>query len=183
MDLKSFGTALANIGLPLLGAAIPLPGGAALGTMLAHMITGDAAAAPEDILKNLSSSADMLNKAKEMEYQHQETILKIQVDAEQARIAAEQAQVAAVNSTLQADARGDSWLQKNHHAIECLASVGAVIAIYFVLPILGLPVPSVPEMAWTMLGAFTGVTAWQHGVVNKQIAVNQGDSAAAVATK
>ena len=78
--------------------------------------------------------------------------------------------VTSVNTTLQADARGDSWLQKNHHAIESLATVACVIGIYFVLPLAHMPVPSVPEAAFLMLGAILGVTSWQHGQVNKAIA-------------
>jgi hypothetical protein len=78
--------------------------------------------------------------------------------------------VAAVNTTLQADARGDSWLQKNHHAMESLATVACVIGVYFVLPLAHIPVPSVPEAAYLMLGAILGVTSWQRGQVNSIIA-------------
>lgn len=165
MDLKAFGQALAKIGLPLLGAALPFPGGAALGSLLANEITGSPDTKPEDVLSALTANADALQKAKELENKHQETILQIQVSAEQA-------QVTAVNDTLQADARGDSWLQKNHHAIESLIATCLVVAVYFVLPLLKLPVPDVPEFAFMMIGAILGVTAWQHGQVNKQIAVN-----------
>lgn len=80
------------------------------------------------------------------------------------------AQVDAVNKTLQTEAMGGSWLQRNHHAIESLATVGLVWGIYFALPMLKLPVPPVPESAWITLGAILGVTAWQRGQVNKAIA-------------
>ncbi len=156
---------LVKIGLPLIGAALPFPGGAALGEALAAHI-GSSSSKPEDILATLISSADAVQKAKEFEATNQTTILNI-------RISAEVAQMQAVNATLQADARGDSWLQKNHHAIESLTATTTITAIYVLLPILKIPVPAVPEFAFMMLGAILGVTAWQHGEVNKTIAGNQ----------
>lgn len=78
--------------------------------------------------------------------------------------------IQAVNETLQADARGDSWLQKNHHAIECLLTVCLIIAVYFVLPLARVPVPPIPETAFLMLAAVLGVSSWQRGEVNKTIA-------------
>ncbi len=87
-----------------------------------------------------------------------------------AQVAAAASQVASVNGTLQADARGDSWLQKNHHAIESLSTVACVIGVYLGLPAFHVPVPTVPGEVFVMLGAICGVTAWQHGQVNQKIA-------------
>jgi xanthine/uracil permease len=79
MDLKEFGQELAKIGLPLLGAALPVPGGAAIGTALAAAIgsTGK----PEDVLTRLTESADAVEKAKQFELTHQETMLKLTTEA------------------------------------------------------------------------------------------------------
>jgi hypothetical protein len=81
--------------------------------------------------------------------------------------------VGAVNSTLQADARGESWLQQNHHAIESMTTVALMVAVYFVIPIAPaifgmakIEIPAIPNEAFLMLGAVLGVTAWQHGAVN-----------------
>ena len=78
MDLKTFGESLAKIGLPLLGAVLPIPGGAALGSALASAI-GAGSAAPEDVLAALTSNADTLEKAKEFEATHSETMLQLQL--------------------------------------------------------------------------------------------------------
>jgi L-cysteine desulfidase len=88
MDLKSFGESLAKIGLPLLGAVLPIPGGAALGTALASMI-GAGSGKPEDILAALTANADALEKAKEFEATHAETMLQLQLAHVQALYAQE----------------------------------------------------------------------------------------------
>lgn len=158
MQIKDLVAAFAKLGLPLLGAALPIPGGAAIGAAVAAAI-GSPSSAPEDILKTVQDSTDALNKAKQFELTHQETILRITVDSEVR-------QVEAVNKTLQTEAMGGSWLQKNHHAMESLATVGLVWGIYVILPLAKLAVPSVPAEAWLMLGALLGVTAWQRGQAN-----------------
>jgi len=165
MDWKALGTAVAKLGLPLLGAVLPIPGGAAIGTALAAAI-GSGSDKPDDILSALTANADAMAKAKAFELQHQETMLKMSLDAQTA-------QMESVNKTLQTEAMGGDWLQRNHHAIESLLSVGAIIAIYFVLPLAKVPVPSVPETAWMMLGAILGVTAWQRGQANIKVASQQ----------
>lgn len=162
MDWKALGESIAKIGLPLLGAVLPVPGGAAIGTALASAI-GSPSTKPEDILATLTASADAVTKAKQFEETHQETMLKLTVDAEVA-------QVEAVNKTLQTEAMGGSWLQRNHHALESMLTVSFVIAVYFVLPLLKIPVPVIPEFAFMMLGAILGVTAWQRGQANVETA-------------
>lgn len=76
MDLAQLGQELAKIGLPLLGAALPIPGGAALGTALASVINSPSAK-PDDILATMTANADSLQKAKEFELTHQEKILEL----------------------------------------------------------------------------------------------------------
>jgi len=76
MDLKSFGEALAKIGLPLLGTILPIPGGAAIGSALAAAIGSDSNK-PEDIMTALTSSADAMEKAKEFQITHTETMLQL----------------------------------------------------------------------------------------------------------
>jgi len=79
MDLKSFGEELAKIGLPLLGAILPIPGGTALGTALAAAINSPTAK-PEDILATLTASGDAIEKAKEFQLQNTTDMLKLHLD-------------------------------------------------------------------------------------------------------
>ena len=79
MDFTSIAGQIAKIGLPLLGAVLPIPGGAALGTALASYI-GSPSAKPEDILATLTASADAVEKAKEFQTTHTETMLQLHQD-------------------------------------------------------------------------------------------------------
>lgn len=81
MDIKDFAKQIAAIGLPLLGAALPLPGGAVLGSALAAYI-GAPDSTPDAILAHLTQNADAVAKAREFEFTHQETLLRINTDAE-----------------------------------------------------------------------------------------------------
>jgi hypothetical protein len=165
MNWKDLGKQFAGVGLPLLANAIA-PGSGSIVALVAHAL-GLAPDAKPDEIAAAAANPDALLKLRELQDRHEEVLVKAAYDAETAAIQA-------VNATLQADARGDSWLQKNHHAIESLAATFSVVAIYFLLPLFKLPVPNVPEFAWMMLAAILGVTSWQHGMVNRTIAQNQG---------
>ncbi|AQG98665.1 hypothetical protein A9R05_07560 [Burkholderia sp. KK1] len=84
MDWKTLGTEIAKLGLPLLGAALPIPGGSALGAALASTI-GSPTGQPEDILATLTGNAQALVNARQFEMTHQETMLKITLDAQTAQ--------------------------------------------------------------------------------------------------
>lgn len=88
MDLKTLGVEIAKLGLPLLGAALPIPGGMALGAALASQI-GSPSTQPEDILATLTGNAQALAQAKQFELTHQETMLKLTLDAQTAQFQAE----------------------------------------------------------------------------------------------
>lgn len=120
MDWKELGQQIAKIGLPLLGAALPIPGGAALGSALAAAI-GSPSGNPQDILATLTSSAEAVEKAKEFQAKHEETMLQMQINAD----IAEQQEV---TKRLQADMASDSWLAKNIRPMTLIA----ILAGYFI---------------------------------------------------
>jgi hypothetical protein len=82
--------------------------------------------------------------------------------------------VDAVNKTLQTEAMGGSFWQKNHHAYETSAFVLFIAGVYFLLPLLKVPVPVIPEFAYMAIGAALGITAWQRGAANVATAKNNG---------
>jgi len=164
-DWKSLGGLLAKQGLPILANAI-IPGSGTVVALITNALGLSHDASPQDIATAINSNPDNIVKLKELQDKHEEAIVQIST-------AAEVAAIQAVNTTLQTDARGDSWIQKNHHAIESLIVTNLVVCIYFILPLLKLPVPTVPEFAFLMLGAILGVTSWQHGQVNRAIAEGQ----------
>lgn len=88
MDWGQMGEEVAKLGLPLLGAVLPIPGGAAIGTALASAL-GAKTADPMDILNALTSSADAQLKAHQFEETHQETMLQMQLKFQSDQYAAE----------------------------------------------------------------------------------------------
>lgn len=78
MDWSALGSSIEKLGLPLLGAVLPIPGGAAIGTALASALGADSAN-PGDILTALTASADAQLKAKQFEATHQETMMQLQL--------------------------------------------------------------------------------------------------------
>ena len=154
--------------LKVLDVANPLAG------MAAEFIAGKMGlgSSTVDAVKDAVAGVTGADKVKlvEIQSQLQDHLAQYGLQLQTAQITSAAAVVTSVNTTLQADARGDSWLQKNHHAMESLTTVACVVGIYFVLPLAQIPVPAVPEAAFLMLGAILGVTSWQHGQVNKAIA-------------
>ncbi len=124
MQLKDIAKQLAAIGLPLLGGAVAGPGGAVIGKSIAAALGLGENATPEQTaaaLGNLTGDQLVALRAQE-------------ADLAKATLAAGSAQLEAVNKTLQTEAMGGSWLQRTHHAIESMATVALVGAVYFVLP-------------------------------------------------
>ena len=171
MDWKDVGTALANVA-PMLGTLLGGPAGATIGSLIAHEF--GTSSDPASVSAAITADPNAAIKLQQIVVDHDIAIKQMIFQQAQAELVADTATVQAVNATIQADVRGDSWLQKNHHAIESLATVFMTIAIYFILPLLKLQVPDVPEFAFMMLGALLGITSWKHGDINKQLAVNQG---------
>lgn len=130
MDLKDFGIALAKLGLPLLGAALPVPGGAALGTALASAI-GSGSAKPEDLLATLTANADAVEKAKEFEATHQERLIDLAQQNELATYKAE------IEDRANARARDTALMQAGQHnrradwmvALDVVGLIACLVAI------------------------------------------------------
>ena len=168
MDWKDIASDVAKVA-PILGTVLGGPAGVALkiGSLVANAlgVTG-----PAEVQQALQTNPDAAVKLREIE--KDETLGLRQIVANQAIAEAQAAtaQIEAVNKTLQTEAMGGSWLQRNHHAIESTSTVALVWAIYFVLPLCKIAVPAVPETAWITLGAILGVTAWQRGQANKSVA-------------
>lgn len=88
MDWKEAGQILAKVGLPLLGAALPVPGGAAIGAALASAI-GAPDANPETILKTLTTSEEARLKAAEFERANHRELMDMAFKHRQAMYATE----------------------------------------------------------------------------------------------
>ena len=180
MDLKSFAQSLASIGLPLLGAALPIPGGVAIGTALANWISSPSAK-PEDILATLTSSAEALQKAKEFQANNHQSLVTIAVNYELAQAKIDADSQAVVNTTMVAEASNsanENWFQKCWRPFNgYIVGLGSLVAVTFscYLFYLGIftkdtiAISTVPQLAMSVAtilavpGAAVGITAWTRG--------------------
>lgn len=154
MNWENVASSLASLGLPLLGAALPVPGGAALGSALAGWLTGDQDAHPADIVEAMQSPEGQV-KAREFYEKNQTAILQINV-------AAETAQIESVNATMRVEAVSLNWPTFTWRPFLGFVAGTIILGDYFVLPLLKQPVPSVPVEVWTFLAAVLGIASWGH---------------------
>jgi hypothetical protein len=184
MDWKELGAAVAKIGLPLLGAALPIPGGMAIGTALAAAI-GAPSAKPEDILAAITANPAALQAAREFEAKHQERMLELTTSAEIEARKADSADIAAVNATMSVEAAhsaSEEWYQKAWRPFN-----GFVIGLASLITVAGVlwlswmalvakdlnalnAIPTVVSsiaMVLAIPGAAVGITAWHRGVTQR----------------
>lgn len=154
MDWGSIGTALASIGLPMLGAALPIPGGAALGKMLADKLTGNADASTDDMLLALATP-EAQQAAREFASRHEETILRINVQAETA-------QIESVNATMRAEAGAANWPTWTWRPFIGFVFGTMIFGDYFLLPLLHIQPPAIPSEVFMAIMAILGVASWGH---------------------
>lgn len=161
-DWKEVASKLAEIGLPLLGAALPIPGGMAIGAALASAISSKSTK-PEDILATIAGNAENLQKAKEFEATHQTALLQLQMNYEIEMRKADSGDIENVNLTMQEEAKSDHWPTYAWRPFNGFLFGIMVFCTYFILPILHIPVPSIPETVWMGWGAILGVASWFRG--------------------
>lgn len=71
--------------------------------------------------------------------------------------------LATVNATMQAEGKSEHWPQWSWRPYNGFLYGTAVVLIYFVLPLIKIPVPTVPEFIWLGWGAILGVATWDRG--------------------
>lgn len=185
MDLLELGKKLASAGLHLLGAALPIPGGAAIATGLAAAL-GLSDDQPVNIAAAMQDPAK-LQAAMEFQAKHEERLLELTSSYEIEMRKADSADVAIINQTIQKELEFSAsedrvqkwWRPANGYvvALGSLLSVIGVLVLFYVAitdPKLGLNVPTVintiPTLASAIAmilavpGAAVGITAWHRGV-------------------
>jgi hypothetical protein len=190
-DWKSIGQQIASIGLPLLGAALGGPGGAAIGTALASHL-GTSSAQPENVLAALTSDANAITQAREFELANQAKLIEIATNAEIDKRRADSADIAAVNTTMTAEAANassENWWQKGWRPLNgYVVGLTSAFSVLFVcyLTYLGVvghdagALAAIPSVASTIAeilvipGAAAGITAWHRGVMQVKQVINQG---------
>lgn len=190
MDWKELGTQIARFGLPLLGAVLPIPGGAAIGTALASAI-GSPSAAPVDILAKLTQSADAVEKAREFELTHQKEMLGLSLNYELEMRKADSVDLSTVNETIRAELVGsaaEAWYQKgwrpaNGFAVAlgsfCAVIGACILTAQAIVNKDPTALNAIPQLATSIAlilgvpGAAVGIAAWHRGKMQRE-EVKQG---------
>jgi len=178
VDFGALVSSFAKFGLPLLGAALPIPGGLAIGTALANAI-GSPSGKPEDILQALSANPAALQAAREFQAKHEERLLELTTQAEIEARKADSADIAQVNQTMREESKSEHWLQWSWRPLNGLTlALGSLLLVVGVLIMAGMAVyqkdfatlNAIPTIvmavtsALAVPGAVCGVTAWHRGV-------------------
>lgn len=69
----------------------------------------------------------------------------------------------AINKTMQVEAGSEHWPTYSWRPYNGFMFGTTIFGCYFVLPLLKLPVPVVPEWVWMAWGAILGVASWYRG--------------------
>lgn len=156
-DLKGTVSAAA----PMLGALLGGPAGAAVGTIIASGL--GVGSTPSEITTALNTDPDAAVKLKQIEKDRQVELQTLLVQAESHRLTQETAALAAVNATMQVEAQSDHWPAYSWRPFIGFIFGATFFGVYFVLPVLKMPVPTVPTEAWLSIGAILGVASWFRG--------------------
>ena len=102
-------------------------------------------------------------KLRELELQNKLELQKLVV--ENARIESEErlTTIREVNATMRSESTSEHWPQYSWRPFNGFCFPVAVMAVYFVLPLAGCPVPSVPDWVWIFWGSILGVATWDRG--------------------
>lgn len=146
---------------PLLGTLLGGPAGTAIGTMVASGL--GVGATPDEVSQALTVNPDAAVKLKEIESKRQVELQALVVQAEQNRLAAETSTILAVNATMQSEAKSDHWPTYTWRPFVGFVFGIMFLGVYFVLPLMKMPVPTVPTEAWFAIGGVLGVASWFRG--------------------
>lgn len=144
-------------------ANLVLPGSGPLVHSLMRAVTGDGPEADiEAVAAKISADPSLMLELQQSAMAHELEMAKI--DA---------AKLSAVNATMQAEAKSEHWPQWSWRPYNGFLFGTAIVLIYFLLPALNKPVPSVPEWIWMGWAAILGVATWDRG---KEKRIKAGES-------
>lgn len=163
MEWKEVAGAVAK-SAPMLGGLLFGPPGAAVGAVGAMIASAlGVGGTPDEVSQALATNPDAAVKIKEIEKSRQVELQALTVQVITAQLAAESAAIQAVNATMQAEVKAEHWPTYSWRPFCGFVFGVTFFGVYFVLPLVNVPVPVVPFEAWTALGAILGVASWFRG--------------------
>lgn len=184
MSWEKLGKTVAQLA-PILGAVLPIPGGAAIGSIVASTFGGDPND-PEALEKIIKADPEAAVKLKQIEADHKVQLEEIITKRAIAEMQAETDRLSTVNKTMQIEAvSGDKWQRRWRPFWGFLSAI--VFAVQML--IIGFVVITSPANAPTVITAFAaldifwgvplailGITAYQRSKEKRALAGEQNGS-------
>lgn len=134
-------------------ANLVIPGSGSLLHTIMRSVTGDTAETPiEETAKKIEADPKLFLELQTKAMDHEARMADIEAK-----------KLATVNATMQAESKSEHWAQWLWRPFNGFLFGLAIVAIYFVLPLMGKTLPTVPPSIWIGWGAILGVTTWDRG--------------------
>jgi hypothetical protein len=146
---------------PLLGSLVGGPAGGAIGGLIASALGTDHS--PDAVKQALAVNPEAAVKLRQIEAEQGVALQGLAVQQAANGLAADTARLQAVNATMQAEAGAEHWPTYTWRPFIGFVAGVMVFGVYFVLPLVHVAVPPVPETVWLMLGGILGVASFFRG--------------------
>jgi hypothetical protein len=160
MNWKDIAGAVGSVA-PMLGTLVAGPAGGAVGAMISSAL--GCGNTPDDVKAALTINPDAAVKLAQIEKDRQAELQQLTVQAEQNRLAADTASVVAVNATMIAETKAEHWASWLWRPFLGFVTGTMIFGCYFVLPLLHIPAPVIPESVWMLLASILGVASFFRG--------------------
>lgn len=160
MDWKDIKDVVAT-SAPMLGTLLGGPAGGAVGALIASAL--GVRDTPTEVASAIAVDPTIAIKLRQIEKERQIELQTLLVQAESHRLTQETAALIAVNETMQVEAQSNHWPSYTWRPFIGFIFGATFFGVYFVLPLLKMPVPPIPTEAWLSIGAILGVASWFRG--------------------
>jgi hypothetical protein len=146
---------------PMLGTLLGGPAGGIVGGIISSVL--GTSNTPDAVSQALTINPDAAVKLRQIESDERVKLQQLVMTHADNVLASDTATIQAVNATMQAEAKAEHWPTYTWRPFCGFVFGVSFFGVYFVLPLMRLPVPSIPFEAWAALGAILGVASWFRG--------------------
>ncbi len=143
-----------------IAASVFLPGSGSLVNKIMRDITGDGEEVPQSAVEDkIAEDPQLLVQYKQALMNHETELAKLEVDLERV----DAGRLETVNVTMREEGKSEHWPQWLWRPFNGFLYGITIFCVYFLLPVLDKPIPSVPTEIWIGWGAVLGITTWHRG--------------------
>ncbi len=172
MNWNEFGKKIAKYA-PLIGDALPVPGGAAIGSIIASTFGGNPGDL-DDLTRRIEADSEAALKLRQLEVQHSLKLQELAMQRAAHAMAADTQRIESINMTMRAEAKSDKWWTSGWRPfwgfISGIAFFVQVTAIAYLMVSqpkdAGVAIGAIGNLSvfWAVPLAILGVSAWHRGV-------------------